>query len=289
VISGGHSVKWKAGKSMDTKESSRTQCTLTLNFAGVQQSIDACLRNGKRLLEEVEWGMNGEATRLVLTMLAQEECAKAFVLALVRDGVIPWTDEVKRSLSVHECKNLVSIIMEWLFEVNESRYNELPNVIRTESVKPLPPDVATAMNIYRHEMIERLGGRAPERYSDWKGRSRRAAQGKRDRKKQLALYVDIRGDGALAAEPSVSNKDCEDELALARKLMEFAGDVNRKCIFAYREYELFGDIFRSMFADLVLTAEELANVEERFDSGIPGVVFIRRTITVADIVQRIHP
>jgi hypothetical protein len=47
------------------------------------------------------------------------------VLALVRDNILPWTEDLRRSLSVHECKHLVMICMEWLSEVNERRENEL--------------------------------------------------------------------------------------------------------------------------------------------------------------------
>jgi len=72
-----------------------------------QRSIHACIENSKKLLEDAEWAINQPSTGLALAMLAQEECAKAFVLALVRDEILPWTEEVRRSLSVHECKNLV--------------------------------------------------------------------------------------------------------------------------------------------------------------------------------------
>ncbi len=255
------------------------------NTETLQRSIQACLRNGERLLQDAEWSMSQASTGLALAMLSQEECAKAFVLALVRDGILPWTDEVRRSLSVHECKNLVTMVMEWLSAVNELRLNEsLDRGLRKEDSQHLPPDVAIAMNIYRHEMIERIGRRYAEPYPEWGGRARRVAKGNRDRKKQSALYVDLHEDGGVASEPPVSSEAFEEEFERARKLMEFAGDVDRKCIFAYREYELFADIFRMMFADLVLNAEDIASLEEEVPSGIPGVRLVKRTITVADIV-----
>jgi hypothetical protein len=86
----------------------------------------------------------------------------------------------------------------------------------------------------------------------------------------------------------VSSEAFEEEFARAQKLMEFAGDVDRKCIFADREYELFANIFKTMFGDLVLDAEDIASLEERFPSGIPGVVFVKRTITVADVVTEVR-
>jgi hypothetical protein len=66
--------------------------------------------------------------------------------------------------------------------------------------------------------------------------SRFYRKGKRDRKKQAALYVDIRDDGGVASEPTHSEQEFAGEFAYAEKLMEFAGDVDRNCIFASQEY-----------------------------------------------------
>jgi hypothetical protein len=66
-------------------------------------------------------------------------------------------------------------------------------------------------------------------------------------------------------------------------LIEFAGDVEREAIFARHEYELFADVFRSMFHDLTLSEVERDQLEERYPSDIPGVLFVRRTIKVATV------
>lgn len=257
---------------------------MVVNTANLQQSVNACIKNGKRLLGDVEWLMKGESTGIALAMLAQEEFAKAFVLALVRDGVLPWTEEVQGSLRVHECKYLVTVIMEWLSTVNEVRSNQsLDERLREDDSQHLPPDVAIAMNIFRHEMIERIGGRSTESYPEWGGRARRIVKGKRDRKKQAALYVNIREDGGVASEPTPSAPEFALEFGLAEKLMELAGDVNRNCIFASREYELFGNIFREMFAESPEPPEKMPFVTEDYPEGIPGVVLVKRTITVADV------
>jgi hypothetical protein len=176
------------------------------------------------------------------------------------------------------------MIMEWLSTVNELRLSETPGAERSENAQHLPPDVATAMNIYRHEMIERIGGRSPERYSDWRGRARKVAQGHRDRKKQMALYVCVRRDGDVESHPSTSVEAFDVELMRAKTLIEFAEDVDRKCLFAYREYELFAEIFRTIFEDLASEPEDGASRDEVFPSGISGVEFVRRTIKVADVV-----
>lgn len=258
---------------------------MVANAIALQQSIEACINSGKRLLEDAEWLMHRESTGIALAMLAQEEFAKAFVLALVRDGIVPWTGEVRRSLRVHECKHLVTIIMEWLSAVNEIRANQpLEESLRRDDSLHLPANVAIAMNIFRHEMIERIGGGNPDHYPEWGGLARRIAKGKRDRKKQAALYVDIGDDGGVASEPTASEDEFKTEFEYAEKLREFAGDVDRKCIFASQEYELFANIFREMFSESAEPPEEMPLVTEDCPDGIPGVVLVKQTIMVADVV-----
>lgn len=258
---------------------------MAIDTGKFNRSIRACIENAKRLLEDAEWSMNRPSTGLALTLLAQEECAKAFVLALVRDAILPWTRDVHRSLSVHACKNLVTMVMEWLLTVNEQRLNEiLTPATPAAAPKHLPPDVATAMNIYRHEMIERIGRRYPERQSEWRGRARKLANGQRDRTKQVALYVAIGEDGSVASEPPTSPEAFNEELVYTKALIDFAADVDRKCIFARGEYELFVDIFRAMFTDLASDPENGAPPVESFPSVIPGVDIVKRTITVANVV-----
>lgn len=249
-----------------------------------QRSIAACIANGERLLEDADWAMHRASTGVALAMLAQEECAKAFVLALVRDSILPWTDDVRRSLSVHECKQLVTVIMEWLLEVNERRLHETgERKPVADTLKCLPPDVATAMNIYRHELIERIGKRHPEHYADWKGRARKLAEGQRDRRKQAALYVRVGDDGSLSSEPSESQQAYDEELVRTKALLEFAKDADRHLIFAFREYEMFTELFAAMFRDHGPNGVPAAP-DEAHDSGIPGVVFVKKTITCATVV-----
>ena len=72
-----------------------------------QRSIQACIENGRRLLEDAEWTSNRASTGLALAMLAQEECAKAFLLALVRDEILPWTEEIGRA----SCRERVCMLV----------------------------------------------------------------------------------------------------------------------------------------------------------------------------------
>jgi hypothetical protein len=72
---------------------------------------------------------------------------------------------------------------------------------------------------------------------------------------------------------------------LPGKPPEFARDVDRNCVLAFREYELFANVFRSMFAENPEPPEEMPFVTEEYPDGIPGIVLVKKTITVADVVR----
>jgi AbiV family abortive infection protein len=150
---------------------------------------DACFENGRKLLEDAkllfEW--DRFSTALALSILAQEEFAKAFLLTLVEDDALPWLPEVQQSMVKHECKHLLAIVMEWLPPFDPDRAKEQlrrdserheqwmawserrleryrqrnlsPDPDDPEPVEEafyFPDDVATALNIYRHEKIEKI-------------------------------------------------------------------------------------------------------------------------------------
>ena len=78
--------------------------------------MSACVKNGKNLLEDAQsmFDFDRFSTALALSVLAQEEFAKAFVLQLVVDDALPWLPEIQRSMARHQCKHLLAIVMEWL-------------------------------------------------------------------------------------------------------------------------------------------------------------------------------
>lgn len=250
----------------------------------LQHSIDACIANARRLMESAEWTVDRRSVGLALALFAQEELAKAFLLKLVRDGILPWVEEVRLSLKDHCCKHLVTVIMEWLSEIEEARMKEgaLPAIGAAATRSALPPQVATAMNIYRHEMVERIGRRNPQRNpGEWRGLARKIAEGDRERKKHAALYVSIGEDGGVISQFQLTEQNFEVELARA-KAIQYAVEG---LIWAYTEYHLFADLFREIFRDLA-TGEF---VEEQIPSDIPGVVFVTRTVKVVDVIDSATP
>ncbi|HEY7219103.1 MAG TPA: AbiV family abortive infection protein [Candidatus Binatia bacterium] len=85
------------------------------NKIRLRQAMKACIENGQRLHDDAEWlGSDRSATTIALCILAQEEFAKAFLLHLVSEEIIPWTAKVRKSLYDHRHKQLIGLIMEWL-------------------------------------------------------------------------------------------------------------------------------------------------------------------------------
>src|SRR5262245_59417916 len=155
----------------------------------------------------------------------------------------------------HQCKHLLGIVMEWLgpFDATEllaqsrrntefherkmawlnrsiQRYRSgdlAPDQDDPEPLAPevfLPDDVATALNIYRYEEIERLKSGQAWKEADWStGKARAVADGALDRIKQAALYVDISKTGEVGRYPGdITRAQAEEAIQAARKLAEGA-------------------------------------------------------------------
>jgi len=220
----------------------------------LSQSITATVDNGKSLLDDAKMLFDWDrfSTALALGVLAQEEFAKAFLLQLVADGALPWLPEVRMSIARHQCKHLLAIVMEWLpiTDWGNSLQQHQRDTERHEAImawyrlamgrfehcilgdpkdsKPtdlqvsFPAEVAYALNIYRHEEIERLtqsgyASKDPEA----KGKARKIADGALDRKKQSALYVAITPHGAVGVHPGlITREDAESEIKRAERLSE---------------------------------------------------------------------
>ncbi len=169
----------------------------------VQASIEACLANADQLMEDAQAlefrGPGG--TRLALCMLAQEEYAKAFILYMVREGVVPWDTDLLRVIRIHSCKHLVAIVMEYIDPQWET-LEELRGIIDSEYDLDgrLPARVSSALDILYHEKIRRgdfMDG------DDYEREVAGIARGVRDKFKQAALYVDVDKSCRVRSSPLV--------------------------------------------------------------------------------------
>ena len=82
-----------------------------------EETITACVKNGRRLLEDSEYlnEYDSYSTARALALLAQEEFAKAYIMKLVKEGAFPWCNEILRATRDHICKQLISVLMEYLY------------------------------------------------------------------------------------------------------------------------------------------------------------------------------
>jgi len=203
------------------------------NVNAVKASIAACLDNADRLLEEtynLEF-RSPSATRYFMAVIAQEEVAKAFLLHLVQIGIVQLTPAVRRAINDHRCKHLVGMMMDYMIMHWDSA-EELKALINFDfdMGDRLPNDVGSALEILCHEKIGRWTDNSWSWAEDpaYDSTALKIAEGKKDRRKQDALYVRTGGDGQLASTPSVITDDeTRLELERGRRYAQFMGSVYR--------------------------------------------------------------
>jgi AbiV family abortive infection protein len=166
-----------------------------MNSCKFKRAIASSIENGDRLLQDAKYMMELSRfpTSYALAIFAQEEYAKALLLCLVDTGAIPWSANVGRALRDHVCKQLVSVILDYLSPDTEeflARYNF------TQIGKPrpiFPTDVIDAIHMICYERIPH------ENYRWWIDPGERPiaqkvkaiADGKLDQQKQHAIYVHV--------------------------------------------------------------------------------------------------
>jgi AbiV family abortive infection protein len=236
------------------------------NKNAYERSLVACVDNGDRLLRDAQFLFDWDsfASSVALSVLAEEEFAKAFLLYLISEGVIPWTTEVGRSLRDHHSKHLLGLVIDWFSSLlgewfEESlRWHERqqsPVLAEQGRVSPWPSEVAHAFNLYRFERLEnwRAGYRAytvKEDFPETLGTVQKVMA--HDGKKQNAIYVRVGSDGQCAGTPQndVSMEMAKEELARAKRFSQFAGDYLRSSggLRLYSpEYQGLAEVLRIIF------------------------------------------
>jgi len=184
----------------------------------LSQSIKTCAESGERLLEDAEHLHDFEryASAYGLAKLAQEEFAKGFILKLVKDGALKWTNEVRRSLNHHVSKQLMLIIVEFLNPSTE----DFLIAIKNKTLSERPKKVSDAINIYIHEVLRRW------KSSNWQWaeepkydkKAKLIFNGKEEKIKQSAFYVKISKNGeAIDSSVSFNKKVVEEEIEKAKR------------------------------------------------------------------------
>ncbi len=222
-------------------------------------AIEACIQNGQRLTKDADLLRELERfpTSYAVAIIAQEEFAKSFILTLVRDDSIPWTEEVRKALYSHECKHLVGLVMEWVYPSEEEFLDRgMAYFIRHEEPEDVPSHVATAINILRHEKLEKFKSGRSDKEPEWKGISRRIAEGSRDREKQRSLYIGISKDGWIDSfRPTLITAEmASDEINRAKTYGECAQLASVDRFSSREEYCRIRESIKALFEDLAGTS-----------------------------------
>lgn len=193
-------------------------------------TIRDVLTNAGRLLDDARYLCDFEKypSSFALSVLAQEEYAKAFLLHLIEVGAIPWTPEVRRILHDHTAKQLLSTIMDFLQPPDFDEF-ELWMKKREESGHAIPPNIRDALNIIRHEKIPREGEWSwiDEEDQPCDPQARKVADGHLDRQKQDALYVRVGKTGQTACTPNnISKERAASELEKTERLSQLLPTYN---------------------------------------------------------------
>lgn len=224
--------------------------------AALSRTINACLSNGERLLDEsvtLEFS-DVPATRFYLTVISQEESAKAFLIFLIREGIAPLNIAVRRALRDHTCKQLLGIVMDYVI-MHWENIEELERMIRLDGdlQGELPHEVDSALALFRYEKIGRWESPIWEWMEDprYHPDAKRVANGWRDRLKQKALYVGVGSDGSVSSLPdSVPETEVTDEHERARRYIRFVravSDASKEGWYDQRRFDLATKALRTMF------------------------------------------
>lgn len=221
----------------------------------LSESACACLKNGRRLLDDAEFLEFSEppTTAYFLSLLAQEEFAKAFLLALVVRGIIPWDRRLLPAARDHACKQLLCLVMDYLSPDTDEFLERCNAVVLRHEIRELPSRVVDAISILRHEKLGRWVERSwvwaedPEYDTD----ALAVAEGERDRLKQDALYVRLARDGGTASIPQgATYESVRSERERAGRIARLAEGVLDGEKHPGLDYDKVEEIFRVLFESL---------------------------------------
>jgi len=173
-------------------------------------SAQVCLSNASATLDDARFLLGGERFNraFALAILAQEECAKCFMLCTCT--LQPrWDVAIWKALRQHEHKQALVEVMEryvnWFAQHNAFalRLNESALIQAPISYTPQPDEFATWRSEVRKSVIDK---------------------GSVDRAKQQALYVAIGKNGKVSSTPSCTREQAVAQLQKATTFQQVASN-----------------------------------------------------------------
>jgi hypothetical protein len=204
------------------------------------------------LLLDAEYLEYGEppTTSHFLAQIALEEFAKAFLLALVVRGVIPWDRRLLRAARDHSCKQLLCVVMDYLSPDTEEFLERCNALVLHHELREVPAKIIDAITILRHEMIGRWVNSTWVWAEDpnFDKEMLAIAKGKQDRAKQDTLYVRLARDGGIASVPDrITFKGVRLERARASRVASLAEAVLAGQLYPALDYGKVEETFRALF------------------------------------------
>lgn len=223
------------------------------------KAINDCISNAKSLLDDGK--MLHEIDRFnsayLLVLLAQEESAKAFLLNLINEEIIPWIKEVERSLKDHRCKHLIGELMFYLNPSLDTVLERNKMALKDFKPVPLPKPIVDIIKYYRHEKISRWI--SPNWWwsdnPEYEKNIKKIGEGKIERKKQNATYCKVTKEGKSHLS-KINKLAVEEQIERTEQMLEIA-DGN--LVLSSREYKSIKEGLKIVFQDLF----EKSNIESK--------------------------
>ena len=218
----------------------------------IRLSIETCIENGERLLMDAQMLEFSEppSTAIALIIIAQEEFAKSFLLTLVLKGILKWNKYLWRASRDHKCKQLLVMIMDYI----NPGFDEFMKRVKGDLSWVdgiLPPKIADALNIFRHEKLGRWESNnwfwsEPLEYDT---QAKKVANGQIDKYKQRQLYVDIKRDGSVLPHTLATQNEMEKEKDRAERLCFLVKSLLNDQNETYHEYKAVEEAFTVLFSN----------------------------------------
>jgi len=222
-------------------------------------SAKRCCENARRLLDEAEFLEYEEppATRFFLSMVAQEETSKAFLLYLVMVDAIPWTPFLFRATRDHRSKQLVGIILDYMCPDCDESLRRLEERISKGKGWGFPRKVADALNLLYHEKIRRWEESFVwEEDPEYERTALGVSKGKQEKKKQRSLYVELQKDGRVVQTPqSITSIEADAEYERGRRFEQCVSRLFDEERGSAWELETVEQYFKIIFSQSIETEE----------------------------------
>lgn len=215
------------------------------NKNALSKAVRACIENGNRLLEDAEWLGTERPASVALCILAQEEFAKAFLLYLACEGIVPWTAKVRKSLRNHKHKHLLGVIMDWISPSDDEFFDRIE---RKQEHVTLPAHVTDAMKFYIEDTQPRGHITCPPAPSNPVAKG--IVQGDRDKRKQDVLYVRMSEDGNVISVPTqIKPEIAEVEFDRTKRLGDLVNPLRKGSLGPALNYHLVVEAMSFLLLD----------------------------------------